>query len=323
MKDDVVKNPLFQELRRMRAHQAQVEWDLQSGVDPASIQIGLDKPTLVLSNDKIKFAAVADDLIAATRVDKTGAGLWLTGFKEGGTLLVVDFADGRQETYILVVARNGQTGANLELATSGWTSWRYWYAGNWGDQRRYNQFWNDPFMCNNGWSGCGPTAWSMLYGWWDRQGSPRCLRNTGSGDAPLYNDASVRDCDRYLFPRLGTFCVSGQAATMPWSMANGYQWGLARGAGFNISWNWGVPYVSPWCQDKARSSIQSGRPSIIGMGFYWHYPLAYGYAQREYKVLGITFSTSKWFKCNMGWGGSSPQWRNGSSLWFATNGRYW
>ena len=83
-----------------------------------------------------------------------------------------------------------------------------------------------------------------------------------------------------------------------------------------------MPYLSPGSVGKARDSIQAGRPSIIGLGFYWHYPLAYGYKSRSYKLLGITWDTQRYFKCNMGWGGSSPEWRNGSSVWFGTNGRY-
>lgn len=323
LKDDVVRNPLYQELRRQRAMQAKVFWDLHFGVEPTGILIGLNKPTTIYPQDRIKSAFVGDPNILSAEPGKDGTGLILIGLKQGGTAVQVDFADGRRETVIVSVGQSAQAGASLELATAGWTDWSYWYAGNWGDQRQYDQFYADPFMCPGGWSGCGPTAWSMLYGWWDLKGSRRCMANTALADAPLSNNSSVRDCDRYLFPRLGTFCVSGQAATLPWSMANGWQWGWARGAGFDISWTWGVPYISPWCIDRARESVQAGRPSIVGMGFYWHYPLAYGYAQREWRLLGITFATDRWFKCNMGWGGSSPEWRNSSSLWFATNGRYW
>jgi hypothetical protein len=141
-------------------------------------------------------------------------------------------------------------------------------------------------------------------------------------DAPLYNNDAVRDCNRYVFSRVGPLCVSGQAATMPWNMAEGYRWANARGAGFSISWNWGVPYVSPGVRNKARDSIFAGRPSIVGLGFYSHYPLAYGYATRDYVWAGITWDTAHYFLCNMDWGGSSPEWQDGSSFWFATNGRY-
>jgi hypothetical protein len=323
MKDDFITNPLFQELRAQRAELAKQEWDLVEGIEPASIQVPLKTRQLILADQKIADASLEDASLAALNVDPSGSGLWVTGQQEGGTLLTVNLADGTQERFILLVGQAAGTGVNLQLATSGWTSWSYWYAGSWSDQRRYNQFYKDSQMCSGGWSGCGPTAWSMLYGWWDRKGSPRLLKNLGLADAPLYNDWSVRDCDRYVFSQVGPFCVNGQAATMPWAMKNGYKWGSARGAGYYISWNWGVPYLSSGCRAKARDSIKAGRPSIIGLGFYWHYPLAYGYAERKYKFLGITLSTSQYFKCNMGWGGSSPQWKNGSSVWFATNGHYW
>ncbi len=323
MKTDIVQNPLYQELRNRRAELAKTEWDLMTGNEPPSLQVPVGKRQEVLAKQLVETATLDDPSLATLVLEPGKPGLWITGVQEGGTLLRVVYADGSKETLILLVTPAGAKGASLNLATSGWTSWHYWYAGNWGDQRRYNQFWHDSQMCSGGWSGCGPTAWTMLYGWWDRKGSPRLLKNTSWADAPLYNDNSVRDCARYVFSDVGPFCVNGQAATMPWNMKNGHYWAAHRGAGYYISWSWGVPYLSPGSRNRAIGSIKSGRPAIVGLGFYWHYPFAYGYAERKYKFLGITLNTSQYFKCNMGWGGSSPQWQNASSTWFGTNGHYW
>jgi hypothetical protein len=323
LRADFLENPLFAELRRLRAEMAKPEWDLIEGKEPASIQVSLDKAQQILPNQPIQSASVQDPSVAELGFKPGTPGLWITGTQVGGTLLEVVFTDGTRQTFVLLVTSGAAKSATLNLAMSGWTAWQYWYAGNWSDQRRYNQFWKDPQMCVNGWSGCGPTAWGMLYGWWDRKGSPRCLKNTALADSPLNNDSSVLDCNRYVFNAVGPFCVNGQAATMPWNMSDGYKWGLARGAGFSISWSWGVPYLSPGSRDRAIDSIKSGRPAIVGLGFYWHYPLAYGYAERKYKILGITVSTSQYFDCNMGWGGGSSQWQNASSTWFGTHGRYW
>ena len=96
-----------------------------------------------------------------------------------------------------------------------------------------------------------------------------------------------------------------------------------RGAGQSISWKWGLPYLSPGSVSKVADSIKNGRPSILGLGNYWHYPLAYGYKARQYKSLGIVWDTQRYFKCNMGWGGSSAEWHNANSTWFGTHARYW
>jgi hypothetical protein len=116
--------------------------------------------------------------------------------------------------------------------------------------------------------------------------------------------------------------VQGQGATTPWDMKNGYKWAAHRGMGVSIAWRWGVPYLSPGSRDNARNSVKAGRPAIIGIGFYWHYVVAYGYRYREWRSLGIVWDREHHFKCNMGWGGPEPEWRNGDSIWFSTNGGF-
>jgi hypothetical protein len=321
-KTDFATNALYVELRRLRARSAAQDWNAVLGIEPEIIRVPVGVRTTVLENRQIQAAQVEDPAVAIVNVPSSGNGLWVTGQQDGGTLLEVTFAGGATETFVLLVgtgAGNGGPGA----ATAGWTAWKYWYAGSWSDQRHYTQFGNDPQMCPNGASGCGPAAWAMLYGWWDRKGSPRLMKNTSQADAPLQNDDSVRDCNRYVFNQVGPFCVNGQAATMPWNMKAGRHWASHRNAGRDITWKWGVPYLSPGSVTKAADSIKSGRPSIIGLGFYWHYPLAYGYKGRQYKTGSVVWSTQRYFKCNMGWGGGPPQWRNADSTWFGTHARYW
>jgi len=322
-KTDFAENPLYKELRRLRARSAAEEWNGVLGIEPEVLRVPLSQRTLVLANKSIQSATVADPQIAVVNVPTTGNGVLVTGQQGGGTLLEVIYADGSTESFILLVGSGPLQQPALNAAISGWTAWSTWYAGGWSDQRRYTQYLNDPQMCPNAASGCGPAAWAMLYGWWDLKGSPRLMKNTEQADAPLGNDDSVRDCNRYVFDQVGPFCVNGQAATMPWNMKLGYRWAHHRSAGRSITWTWGVPYVSPGSVSKVADSIKAGRPSIVGMGFYWHYPLAYGYKARQNKSLGIVWSTQRYFKCNMGWGGSSAQWHNANSTWFGTNARYW
>lgn len=322
-KADFANNPLFVQLRRLRAELAAREWDAILGKEPTAIKVPVRDRVLVLETRAVLAATVEDPAIALVTLPTSGKGVFITGQQDGGTLLDVTYDNGTTETFLLLVGSGPKQGATLNVATSGWTSWSEWYAGGWSDQRRYSQFSNDPQMCPGGASGCGPAAWAMLYGWWDRKGSPRLIKNLSLADAPLYNDESVRDCNRYVFNQVGPFCVNGQAATMPWNMELGHRWAQHRGAGRDITWSWGVPYISPGSRNRAIGSIKAGRPAIVGLGFYWHYPLAYGYKQREYRALGITWDTQRYFKCNMGWGGSDPQWHNASSTWFGTHARFW
>ena len=322
-KTEYVQNPFFVELRRLRASQAAVEWNAVLGKEPQAFRVPVGARQQVLATRKVQQAVLAEPGIAVLTMTPGGAGLWITGVKNGGSALEITFQDGDRETFILWVGTAAGQGAALNLTTSGWTAWKYWYAGTWSDQRRYKQFSNDAQMCPGGASGCGPAAWAMLYGWWDRKGAPRLMKSTTQSDAPFSNDDSVRDCNRYIFNQVGPFCVNEQAATMPWNMKLGYKWAEHRGAGRSITWTWGLPYVSPGAVTKVAESIKAGRPAILGLGFYWHYPLAYGYKGRQYKTGSVVWSTQRYFKCNMGWGGSSAQWHNASSTWFGTHARYW
>ena len=311
-----VEDPVNQFLRKQRANAVRPRWDTINGATPPVFKLALAESREVLTDQIIKIASADDPKIVIVTFKPQGAGVTLKGNANGATILRVELADGSVRQYIVTV------GLGQAPKAAGWTPWRYNFAGTWGDQRRYWQFDRDPQMCTGGASGCGPAAWAMLYGWWDLKGSRRLMSNFSYADAPLYNDANVLNCTRYVFNRVNPLCVSGQAATMPWSMCEGFRWANFRSAGYDINWTWGVPYISPWCIDRARDSIVAGRPSIVGIGFYSHYPLAYGYGYSEYVDWGITWSRAHYFLCNMGWGGDSPCWQDGASFWFATNGRY-
>ena len=206
-----------------------------------------------------------------------------------------------------------------------WTSWKSWYAGSWSDQRQYWQFNGDSQMCPDGYSGCGPTAWAMLYGWWDHKGAPEALGNSSRADAPSSNDDDVRACCRYVFDEANTWCVPlmSAAATDPWQMYKGCRWGVSRGVSYSFSTSYGIPYVSTGPRNKAKNAIKDGYPSILGVGFYVHFPLAYGYKYRKYKLGGDTWYIQRKFKCNDGQGGSSAKWYSGSSVWFGQRVRLW
>lgn len=320
LKQDYLESPVLKAFRSYRALAASAEWDLTLELELETLLLpAVQQAALLFREEAVEAAHAANEEVLEV-LEATENGLWVRGLDHGGSLLTVRFGDGSVRTFVVLV---GESGAFPQQAF-GWTNWSYWWAGNSGNQRRYRQYQNDPLMCPGGASGCGPTAWAMLFGWWDRQGSPRLIKELHLADSPLNNDWSVLQCSRGVFNHVGPWCVSGQAATMPWNMANGRRWAWDRGAGGHISWSWGVPYVSPGSVSRGRQSVQNGRPSILGIGFYWHYVLAWGYAHRHYRMFGVNVSTSRWFYCNMGWGGSNhSEWRSSSSVWFATHAQYW
>lgn len=67
-----------------------------------------------------------------------------------------------------------------------------------------------------------------------------------------------------------------------------------------------------------------GRPGIVG--FDWHYALAYAYRRvdvyagcaGEEEKIGV----ERWFRCNMGWGGS-PEWHDATDVWFGLTANFW
>jgi hypothetical protein len=111
----------------------------------------------------------------------------------------------------------------------------------------------------------------------------------------------------------------------------GFQWAPARGRGIAGASSWGLPYLSPLARAIAFGNIAGlHRPSIVGIGFYSHYPLAWGIASRNY-VATLTYwwfgwHTSTWtvtsesdWITNDGQGNCSPVWYGTADCWFGSS----
>ncbi len=311
-KDDYLNGPLYPKLRAFQALAAKTAWLLRDGTPPALIQVGLQYVTNILSSKPISRFDVEDPAIVSLQMVPGQSGLLATGLKSGGTLLHVCYTGGDGDTFVI------QVGAPA-MQAKGWGSWHTYYAGSWGDQKYYYQEPGLAGCCPSGYSGCGPTAWAMFYGYWDGLGVTTLIG--GSGGTPMYNNSYVDSCIQYVFVRVGTYCVGSEAATNPWQMNQGYQWAGHQGASISITTDWGVPYVSSGPRNKAIQSIRDyGRPAIVGTGFYAHYPLAYGYKYRTWTSWGITWDTQRYWKVNNGQGDTSPIWVDADSCWFGSNG---
>ncbi len=327
-KQHYLNDELLRKLRSLRADAAAWQWETYDPDQIHAEQIQVEE-TRTFAKGKtvqsVQFGVPGDPEFDNSFAYDTanGGGFLVVGRKPGGSRVTLNFEDGTSDSFIIAVVEPA-TERPKGLFGGGWTSWSYWYAGSWGDQKRYTQFWNDSQMCDDGPSGCGPTAWAMAYGYWDRKGARRVMGNVNWADSPLYNNNDVRAVCRKVFDDCNTWCVpfNSAAATNPWDMWKGYRWARDRGAGYSVSSRWGVPYVSWSPRNKARDGIKSNRPSVLGIGFYWHYVYAYGYRERKWKCAGVTWNTQRYFKCNMGWGGSSAQWHNGNSVYFGQNARF-
>ena len=274
----------------------------------------------------------------------------------------IDYGGGKTESVKFLVIRSGNQVA-LPLITGGgtaqsgqatnsaaprgatvqgpWGAWTYFFAGTSSDQRLYSQMNSGSAPNTSGcYSGCGATAWAMLFGWADYQASlnrapwtPRkglYRENGGYGTdavAPITMDTGVRNMTWEIRNRIGTFCAFGSGATFPWNMSSaaGY---LAGRSGTGLRTDYNVLGIhTDGLRERARDSIIRGTPAIIGTGWLSHYPLAYGYAWRSRETrscigpdLGFncwnSTEYSRWFYVNQGWGGSGNGWVS-AGTWFA------
>ena len=220
-----------------------------------------------------------------------------------------------------------------------WGPWTYYWAGTHGQQRLYDQIPASENPPNNSGcpSGCGGTAWAMLFGWADNQAAlgnaywaPRWgLYRVGGGFgadavAPTYRDAGVTAMTWNIRNNIGTWCAFGNGPTFPWDMSGAWRYLSGRtGTRLETHYN-SVGIHEGGLMVRARDSIvYRGTPAIIGTGWLNHYPLAYGYAWTSRTVrrcfLWWCWTDTEYahaFYVNQGWGGSGNGWIP-ANTWFA------
>jgi hypothetical protein len=176
-------------------------------------------------------------------------------------------------------------------------------------------------------SGCGPTAWAMIVGWASRRASANGssdgafagLFRTAPGAsgaplvAPLAEDDTVDDTTWTLRNALGTFCLTDQGATTPWSMDDMQSFIDSRAPGVSTEVDYSsLMQMDSSLRDHAALVVCSGRPVILGIGSTFnadmHYPVASAYEDG-------------WFWLNMGWGGDGDAWYE-TSTWFVGSVRH-
>lgn len=230
---------------------------------------------------------------------------------------------------------------SLQQATP-WTPWSVFRAGSDADQRLYRQLRaRESPNTASCFSGCGATAWAMLYGWVDVQAeagrSPwigrRGIyqvnggRGTGPATAPLVLDTGVGNMTMEIRGNIGTFCVGSDGPTLPWDMGNAWRYLVGRTSA-RISTAWIDPIFGNKADDIRRSIVERRTPAVIGTGFFAHYPLAHAYREQSRRVcrvnpfgLGCVWwetEVNRQFRVNQGWEGSGNGWIDYKS-WFVGN----
>ncbi|KAK2156947.1 hypothetical protein LSH36_202g12059 [Paralvinella palmiformis] len=220
---------------------------------------------------------------------------------------------------------------------SSYSSWSYWSIANEDLFPEYDQFEMDDCAV-----GCGPVAWSMVFGYYDRRshynsaftGSENLYGSgsdgtTGSSSevAPKYNDDRMRAYIKEQNEILKTFCLFGQGATFYYNMNKVEDFFRARETSWwprlqeKAHWLSWLGIYSDSVESWTKYKLQDGWPVIVGWrdGSYlaWHYPVA-----TRVRTRIRTYESCCWWVCktktstedmmylHMGWGGYGNGWKN-------------
>ncbi|MBN1890035.1 MAG: hypothetical protein JW850_18710 [Thermoflexales bacterium] len=253
------------------------------------------------------------------------------------------------KVYLPMVGRNVSSQPSLraqgvEAVQQNW-DWYWAWAGT-EHQRMYSQM-----AANTGpntsdcWSGCGATAWAMLFGWADYEATNPAWNywsgrwgiyreNGGYGNdavAPVSMDSGVQNMIWEIRGHIDTWCaclwgmcISDGGATFPSDMDEAADYLKGR-TNVSLDTHYNVfGWTEGRLREYARDSILYRKtPAIIGTGWLKHYPLAYGY-QWWSKTVKKCFiwcwndvEYNRMFWVNQGWGNSSSNGWITARTWFA------
>ncbi|KAK6165639.1 hypothetical protein SNE40_022529 [Patella caerulea] len=193
--------------------------------------------------------------------------------------------------------------------------------------------------------GCGPVAWAMILGYYDRrshdkpstytigsQGLFRCSPDATNGSnickAPAYTTDQVKQLTEYLHDVMGTFCLTGQGATTQGSMKKFEDYFIPRqltgSPNVTVETSGIASFVGIYddgIRDSGLAFLRAKWPVVVGIRvdgiFSQHFPVATKYRSRSSKECTkslwgstkCTTSTEYEMYLHMGWGGSSNGWK--------------
>ena len=224
----------------------------------------------------------------------------------------------------------------LRQKRSTYSSWSTWSIADENDFPDYDQFKN-----NGCFVGCGPVAWSMVFGYYDRRshssssftGSEDLYRNGYDGTygssseiAPLSNDNRMMNYIKKMNDILGTYCVFSQGATPHWNMDKTEDFFKRRQTSGSPKvvekshWLSAAGVYSDAVQSWVKDKIKQRWPVIIGWRdgsyFRWHYPVVTQVKSRTktYKSCFLwscstKTSTESQMYLHTGWNGYQNGWK--------------
>ena len=352
-KADYETNEFYKIVRDRRAKNARAFWDAENGIFPEVLRVVDGQtsnflPGVQIDNIILDVESGERAVANVSTVPRLG-GLTVQGITPGrmGIKVRVDEIVTR---YVIEVTPPRVTPAlPLEKPLSAQASAPFWktiteaYAGTYSDQMRWKQL-KDPDWCEL--VGCGPTALGMLLGWWENENSVESAFYTAANnftsistvDAPKFLDTtSKRARVRAAYAQLHELCdvicdpFSDAGATMPSDLIEGF-FGYIQPVSSSIGissllFGKGSPLVGYsysyaydfWGDDwdssgsRVANGIKSGRPGVIGLGWLWHYAVAYGYLRQDFTItingndqyLGLR---KRFLKCNEGWAKDTAAW---------------
>ena len=332
-KEDFASNETYRKLREIKRMRAKIEWDIIRGQPPptATIRVGETRRLLATlpATPAPEISFVTDSDATLLRISaSTQGGVLLTGIRPGDGTLFVRQGSTEFRYLISVASAVGVRSAGDVL------DWQAWYAGDWGMQPKYHQLKRDRW-CDL--VGCGPTAWAMLFAWFERnRGVEEAFRGEQAGLPPP--DLSTQANRAKLIPiydDLHEMCdvicnpASDEGGTYPPDMTDAFKsYTFIPASLGQIGRSWHTNAVTGTWPDagavRSRDAIKNGYPAVTGLGWMWHYVLAYGYGYEKIDsgVPGYTY-TIRHLKCNMGWNGVGPRWYHMSDTFYAANCRLW
>ncbi|MGA1239034.1 MAG: hypothetical protein ACO34E_19480, partial [Limisphaerales bacterium] len=334
-KSDYLTNEVYRLMREQLSRVASLRWGTKQGLlpdRPVLIQMAEGGRLTILTGETVTRAFLdADGELASLAYGTAGRGLSIFANSSGEAELTVETARGKRAYFLRVTSGGGiVAGAASGLSRAGfvpgWQPWKKYYSSpdGYAGMARYSQAGKGqgPLWCDA--VGCGPVAWAILVHWWEHHGVPAAYYeadnlitlNTVDSPAviPYYPWIFLNDLHEFCDVICDPFGDSG--ATWPSDMIEGgptYLW-LAKLTGmlkYSYAWAWDL-LDNDWNEpaNRVRASVKNGRPAIIGLGWLWHYGVAYGYAVREYKVTEDSPPViyERIFKVNEGWGRDHGVW---------------
>ena len=323
-KDHHLNSPVLQYSRDRRAELAQRKWETQvDGNFPQTETIEVNETRNLLDGQNVIGININNDHRVAVDIVGGGGGISVTGLAVGDTLITAEISDGPPIEIIVLVT---EPGARV-VRSGNWTQLPYRYIGSrdWYRPVRYWQYENYSSLCRNGFSGCGPTAWAILYAHWDRNGVPQAMGDPNRADAPQSStDGADLACVDYVSDQVSLWCDafwSGQGLTWPWNLNRGANWGRQRGANIISRYTWGAVWGDAGARRIAIDAVKAGKVAITGVDAYQHYNVAVAYTQTIHRCGNHHYFGGEWLAFNNGGGSKHIIWRDANMVWWAAHTR--